>query len=282
VPAGPTTRRRQLGSTLRKLREQKALSLEEAGAAVGLSKATLSRYETKEGSVKWPLVEALCREYGATDAERAALVDLAKNAKVQGWWQSYTEAIPERMNLLLTLQNESVRTDHFSTVFVPGLLQTRRYAETLHRTDPEAPAEEVIQQSVTVRMKRQEILTRQDPLQLSVVLDESAIRRKIGSPEIHREQLGHLLDVSALPNVDIRILPFDAGPLASTMDSFLILVGADPSLDVVYLENLTVSLYLEKQEEVDRYRKAFADIKRYALDGNASAKKIDDLRKDSR
>ncbi|MET7761835.1 helix-turn-helix transcriptional regulator [Streptomyces sp. NPDC005393] len=280
MSAGPTTRRRQLGASLRRLREQKGLSLEEAGALVGLSKATVSRYETKDGSVKWPLVDALCREYGVDDEERAALVDLAKNAKVQGWWQSYTEAIPSRMNLLLTLENESVREDHYALAFIPGLLQTRRYAETLHRSDPQPQPEDKLKRSIEVRMKRQDILTRPNPLHLSVVLDESAIRRKIGSPEIRREQLEHLMDCADLPTIDLRILPIDSGPLASAMGNFLILVGTDPSLDVVYLENLTVSLYLEKADEVEEYRKAFTYLSSQALAPGASIKLIDNVRKE--
>lgn len=281
MTAGPSTRRRQLGASLRKLREDRGLSLEEAGKAVGLSKATLSRYETKDGSVRWPLVDALCREYGISDADRTALVNLAKNAKIKGWWQSYTEVIPDRMSPLITFENESAGAEHFSVVYVPGLLQTHRYAETLHRNEVDAPSDDVIQRSVAVRMKRQAILTREEPLQLSVVLDESALRRRIGTPEVHREQLAHLIDTAGLPNVELRVLPFDAGPLASTMDTFMILLGPDPSLDVVYLESLTVSLYLEKPEEVLRYRRAFADIKRYALDENASLRMIDSLRKEA-
>ncbi|QLH23198.1 helix-turn-helix transcriptional regulator [Streptomyces sp. Rer75] len=280
MSAGPTTRRRQLGASLRRLREEKGLSLQEAGDRVGLSKATVSRYETKDGSVKWPLVDALCKEYGASDEERAALVDLAKNAKVQGWWQSYTEAIPSRMNLLLTLEDESVREDHFALAFIPGLLQTRRYAEELHRSDPQPPPEERLQQAIEVRMKRQAILTRDNPMQLSVVLDESVIRRKIGSAEAHREQLAHLLDRAALPHIDLRVVPSGIGPLASAMGSFLILVGTDPSLDVVYLENVTVSLYLEKLAEVEQYRKAFAYLSSRALSPDASAKLIDTVRKE--
>ncbi|MBN3932060.1 helix-turn-helix domain-containing protein [Streptomyces verrucosisporus] len=279
MAAGPTTRRRQLGANLRRLRKQKGLSLEEAGELVGLSKATVSRYETKEGSIKWAFVDALCRAYGASDEERSHLVDLAKNARTEGWWQSYLEAIPSRMNLLLTLENESVREDHFSTVYVPGLLQTRRYAEALHRTDLAALPEEQLQTNLDVRMKRQEILSRPDPMELRVVLDESVVRRA-GPPDARREQLAHLIDCARQPNIDLRILPFDEGHLSSAMSTFLILVGADPSLDVVYQESLTVSLYLEKDAEVEQYRRAFADLQQRALEPDASMTMLDKLRRE--
>ncbi|GAA2407551.1 helix-turn-helix transcriptional regulator [Streptomyces glaucosporus] len=279
MATGPTTRRRQLGAGLRRLRRQKGLSLEEAGELVGLSKATVSRYETKEGSVKWAFVDALCRAYGASDEERAHLVDLAKNAKVEGWWQSYLEAIPSRMNLFLTLENESVREDHYSAVYVPGLLQTRRYAEALHRTDLASLAEEHLQANLDVRMKRQEILTRPDPLELRVVLDEAVVRRT-GPPDVHREQLEHLIECAHQPNIDLRVLPFDRGFRSSALSTFLILVGTDPSLDVVYQESLTVSLYLEKDAEVEEYRKAFADLRQQALEPDASIALLDKLRKE--
>lgn len=101
-----TTRRRHLGATMRKLRDRAGMTLEDAGGRVGVSRATVSRYETQAGPVKWPIVDALCREYGATDAERIALVGLAKGAKQQGWWNSFADSIPESMNLLLTLEDE--------------------------------------------------------------------------------------------------------------------------------------------------------------------------------
>ncbi|WP_329314287.1 helix-turn-helix domain-containing protein [Streptomyces sp. NBC_01262] len=270
MTAGPTTRRRQLGVSLRRLRERKGLSLEEAGALVGLSKATLSRYETKEGQVKWPLVDALCREYGASAEERATLVELAKNAKVQGWWQSYTDAIPERTSLLITLENEATRLDHFSCVYVPGLLQTQAYAETIHRAVAHDVAEDVVARSVAVRMKRQEILTRENPVEQRVVLDESAIRRRVGGSEVMQEQISHLVECAERPNITLQVLPFESGAHAAAMDSFLILVGADPSLDVVYMENLTVSLYVEKGKEVAKYHQAFDYLRQQALGADAS------------
>lgn len=280
MATGPTTRRRQLGAHLRRLRRQKGLSLEEAGELVGLSKATVSRYETKDGSVKWAFVDALCRAYGTSDEERAHLVELAKDARAEGWWQSYSEAIPDRMTLFLTLENEAVREDHYAAVQVPDLLQTRRYAEALHRTDLDAPDEERLRAVLDVRMKRQEVLTRPDPLELRVVLDESAVRRA-GPPDVHREQLAHLVECARLPNVDLRVLPFDRGFSSSALGTFLVLVGTDPSLDVVYQESLTVSLYLEKETEVEEYRRAFADLWHRALEPDASIAVLDELRKEA-
>lgn len=220
-----TTRRRQLGVTMRKLRARKGLTLEEAGRLVGVSKATVSRYETTAGTVKWLVIDALCREYGATEAERKAVVNIAKDAKQQGWWSSFADSIPESMNLLLTLEDEAVRESHFSCVYVPGLLQTRAYSTALQRANevPLAPAE--IDRLVDIRMKRQEILARPKPLRLWAILDESVIRRVVGSPQVMQEQLDRLLAANESPHITLQVLPFSKGAHAAALGSFVIIGG---------------------------------------------------------
>ncbi|HEY5833991.1 helix-turn-helix domain-containing protein [Streptomyces sp.] len=265
MTTGPTTRRRQLGATMRKLRERKGMTLEEAGKLVGVSKATVSRYETKEGPVKWPIVDALCREYDATETERQAVVTWAKSAREQGWWGSLPGALPETLNLLLTLEDEAVREDHFSTVYVPGLLQTRGYAEAvLHASEMRQSAEDVERQ-VTIRLKRQEIFHRPHPPHIWAVLDESVVRRVVGGPSVMRGQLDHLLSSAETPNVTLQILPFATGAHASAMGSFVVLGGAEPSLDVVYLDIHTGAVFMEKEEELDIYRRAFDYLRAQAL-----------------
>ncbi|MFD6620127.1 helix-turn-helix domain-containing protein, partial [Streptomyces albidoflavus] len=196
-----TTRRRQLGAMLRKLRARKGLTLEEAGQSVGVSKATVSRYETQAGPVKWLVVEGLCRAYGATEAEQKAMVGLAKDAKQQGWWSSFADSIPETMNLLLTLEDDATREDHFSCVYVPGLLQTRSYSTALQQANEVRLAPAEIERLVDIRMKRQEILERSEPPRLWAILDESVIRRVVGSPAVMKEQLGRLLEANEAPHI---------------------------------------------------------------------------------
>ncbi|MDT0404373.1 helix-turn-helix domain-containing protein [Streptomyces edwardsiae] len=275
-----TTRRRQLGAMLRKLRARKGLTLEEAGGLVGVSKATVSRYETQAGPVKWIVVDALCREYGAADAEREAVVRLAKDAKQQGWWSSFADSIPESMNLLLTLEDEAVREDHFSCVYVPGLIQTRAYSTALQRANeiPLEPAE--IERLVDIRMKRQEILTRPKPPRLWAILDESVIRRVVGSPEIMKEQLGQLLEVQESPHITLQVLPFSNGAHGAALGSFVIIGGTESALDVVYVDFHTGSLFLEKDEELERYRLAFEYLRAQALDMETSSALIHRARKE--
>ncbi|MFF5004799.1 helix-turn-helix domain-containing protein [Streptomyces phaeochromogenes] len=281
MAAGPTTRRRQLGTDLRRLRELKGLTLEEAGARVGISKATLSRYETKEGSVKWPAVDALCREYDASDEERLALVELAKGAKIQGWWRSLADPIPVSMNLMLTLEDEVVREDHYACMYIPGLLQTRAYAEAVHRASEMRCAEREVQHMVDIRMKRQELLQREDPPHIWCVIDEAAIRRSVGGQTVMHEQLRHLLTTSELPHVTIQVLPFSTGAHAAAVGSFVVLGGQTPELDVVYVDVLGGGLFMEKPEELERYRLAFQYLRAQALDLEASAALIQRISEES-
>ncbi|MEU8535307.1 helix-turn-helix domain-containing protein [Streptomyces parvulus] len=275
-----TTRRRQLGAMLRKLRASKGLTLEEAGQLVGVSKATVSRYETQAGPVKWIVVDALCREYGAGDAEREAVVRLARDAKQQGWWSSFADSIPESMNLLLTLEDEAVRENHFSCVYVPGLLQTRAYSTALQRANevPLSPSD--IERLVDIRMKRQEILTRPKPLHLWAIIDESVIRRVVGSPHSMKEQLDRLLDANDAPHTTLQVLPFAEGAHAAALGSFVMIGGPEPALDVVYVDFHTGSLFMEKEEELERYRLAFEYLRAQALDMEASSALIHRVRKE--
>ncbi|NGO45538.1 helix-turn-helix domain-containing protein [Streptomyces ureilyticus] len=275
-----TTRRRQLGAMMRKLRARKGLTLEEAGRLVGASKATISRYETQAGPVKWLVVDALCREYGASDAERTAVVGLAKDAKQQGWWSSFADSIPESMNLLLTLEDEAVREDHFSCVYVPGLLQTRGYSTALQQANEVRLAPTEIERLVDIRMKRQEILTRPKPPRLWAILDESVIRRVVGSPDIMKEQLDRLLEATESTHITLQVLPFSKGAHGAALGSFVIIGGSEPTLDVVYVDFHTGSLFLEKDEELERYRLAFEYLRAQALDMEASSSMIHRIRKE--
>ncbi|GHJ02933.1 transcriptional regulator [Streptomyces olivaceus] len=280
MAVGPTTRRRQLGADLRRLRELKGLTLEEAGARVGISKATLSRYETKEGTVKWPAVDALCREYSATDEERLALVELAKGAKIRGWWRSLADPIPDSMNLMLTLEDEVVREDHYACMYVPGLLQTRAYAEAVHRASEVQCEEREVQHMVDIRMKRQELLERDEPPRIWCVIDEAAIRRRVGGRGVMQEQLAHLLASAERPHITIQVLPFALGAHAAAVGSFVTLRGQARELDVVYVDLLGGGLFMEKAEELERYRLAFDYLSAQALDLESSVELIDRVSKE--
>ncbi|MFG2552374.1 helix-turn-helix domain-containing protein [Streptomyces sp. NPDC048581] len=265
MTVGPTTRRRQLGAELRRLRDRKGMTLEAAGQAVGISRATVNRYESNQGPVKWIVVEGLCRAYDAADEEREAVVALAKSAKVQGWWKGYGDAIHDWLTPFLTLEDEAVEECHWANAYVPGLLQTRAYAAAVIRAVEARADEEVIQRMVDVRMKRQEVLKRETPPHVWAIVDEAVVRRCVGGPAVMTEQLQHLRTSSRSPHVTLQVLPFDAGAHAAESTGFVIIRGPEPSLDVVHMSNLSGALYLEKEVELERHKVVFEYLRSQAL-----------------
>ncbi|WP_246113688.1 DUF5753 domain-containing protein [Streptomyces montanus] len=167
-----------------------------------------------------------------------------------------------------------------ASVYVPGLLQTRAYSTALQKAN-EVPLEPTeIERLVDIRMKRQEILTRPKPPRLWAILDESVIRRVVGSPQAMKEQLDRLLEANESPHTTLQVLPFSKGAHAAALGSFVIIGGTEPALDVVYVDFHTGSLFLEKDEELDRYRLAFEYLRAQALDMEASSALIHRARKE--
>ena len=219
-------------------------------------------------------MDALCREYGASDEERLALVELAKGAKIQGWWRSLADPIPESMNLMLTLEDEVVREDHYACMYIPGLLQTRAYAEAVHRaSEIQCPNGK----SAHGRHPHEAAgaALRDDPPHLWCVIDEAAIRRSaVGGPDVMQDQLRQLLTTSQRPHVTVQVLPFSTGAHAAAVGSFAVLRGQTPELDVVYVDLLGGGLFMEKPQELERYRLAFEYLRAQALDLEASVGEI--------
>ena len=270
MATGPTTRRRQLGAEMKRLRDRSGLTLEEAGTAANVSRATVNRYESATGPVRWLVVKALCEAYGATDAELGTAVELAKTAKIQGWWQSATDSLPEILKPLLTLEDEATELWMFSSGYVPGLLQTPNYAVAAHRGSDLRASEEELSRGVEVRMKRQDILRRAQPPHVWAILDEAVIRRQVGGPAVMAEQLIKLLGLAKGPNVTLQVLPFSAGANAAESINFILLKNAQPSLDVVYVPSVASALYLEKPHELDRYRVVLEYLRSESLSTTAS------------
>ncbi len=270
MATGPTTRRRQLGAEMKRLRDRSGLTLEEAGTAANVSRATVNRYESATGPVRWLVVKALCEAYGASEDEREIAVELAKSAKIQGWWQSATDSPPEVIKPLLTLEDEATELWYFNSGYVPGLLQTRDYAMAAHRGSEPRASEEALSSGVEMRMKRQEILRRARPPHVWAILDEAVIRRQVGGPAVMADQLNHLLGLIEGPNVTVQVLPFSAGANAAESINFILLKNAQPSLDVVYIPTVASALYLEKQPELDRYRVVIERLRSESLSTTAS------------
>jgi len=255
---GPTVLRILLGAQLRKLREAKGVSREDAAWEIRASESKISRIELGRVGFKERDVADLLTLYGVADEEeRKALLALARNANMPGWWHKYGDVLPSWFQSYLGLETAAALIRTYEVQFVPGLLQTKEYARAVILLGHgNAPAEEV-ERRVGLRMARQELLSRPDAPQLWVVVDEAALRRPIGGPKIMRAQIEALIEATKLRNVRLQVIPFHAGGHAAAGGAYTILRFPDQELpDVVFVEQLTSALYLDKREDVDHYAAA--------------------------
>jgi transcriptional regulator with XRE-family HTH domain len=252
---GPTVLRMMLGAQLRRLREARGISREDAGYEIRASRSKISRLEHGRVGFKERDVTDLLALYGVDDEqELAALTSLAERANAAGWWARYHDIMPDWFEIYIGLEQAASLMRSYELQFVPGLFQTEDYARAVtilgHRS---APAEE-IDRRVALRRARQELLTSSAPPTVWTVVDEAALRRPIGGPEVMRGQLEHLIEISELQNVVLQVVPFRHGGHAAAGGAFTILRFAEHDLpDVVYLEQLTSAVYLDRREDTDHY-----------------------------
>ncbi|MET8872800.1 helix-turn-helix transcriptional regulator [Nocardia sp. NPDC004604] len=276
---GSTLPRRQLGRYLRDLRQQVGLTLDEAARLIERSASSLQRLETGHAErIRLLDVRELCTMYNADETTTAGVIGLAQQASVKSWWHRYGDLIPKDFDVYLGLEAAARQLTSYTPDVVLGLLQTPAYASVLVRGTYPNDADDEIDQRLGLKRKRQGLITRKrQPAQLNVVLLESILHRVVGGPKVMATQLRHLADMSTLPNVDLRILPLRAGiPLGQPAGLFTIIDFAvddhgervEPS--VVYLENLTGSLYLEHNDDVRSYYESYQAIHHIALDEFAS------------
>jgi hypothetical protein len=210
--------------------------------------------------------------YDVTGTARERLEVLGQSAGQRGWWDAYADTLGPEYTALIALEAEAESVRWYSPMLVPGLLQTEAYAREVVRSGLLIAPPGEIERRVQVKMTRQRALTKDGPPQLSVVLDEAAVLRQVGSPEVVREQLAHLTTMAGRPNVTIQVLPLAVGAHPATTGEFTIL--GFPELvapDVVYLENMTSDLYVEREGEVYRYAMAFDRLRALALGPDESA-----------
>lgn len=269
---GSTVPRRQLGRYLRDLRGQARLTIRAAADALEWSDAKIWRIETGQTAMRGLDVEAMCRIYGASAELTASLMALAKETKSRGWWLSYNDVINEGFDVYIGLEEAAAKLSWYEAELVPGLLQTPGYARTLIRAGHPEMGDEEIARRVQLRMARQSLLTRvtSAPM-LNVVLNEAIVRRPVGGPRPMAEQLTHLLEVSTLPNVSMRVVRFASGfHYGIASGPFVLLefptngLGQPTEPPVVYKDSYTGALYLDKPREIARYASAFKDICRVA------------------
>ncbi|GAA1584023.1 helix-turn-helix domain-containing protein [Actinoplanes couchii] len=259
---GPTVLRILLGSQLRKLRESKGITREAAGYEIRASGSKISRMELGRVSFKERDVTDLLTLYGVSDsAERDALIGLARQANSPGWWQHFGDVLPNWFQAYLGLEAAASLIRTYEIQFVPGLLQTPDYARAVIMLGHAGASSDEINRRVDVRLQRQQILTRQGGPQVWAVIDEAVLRRPIGGVDVMRAQIEALIEAAKLPSVRLQIIPFQAGGHAAAGGPFAILRFPEPELpDVVYVEQLTSAIYLDKREDVDHYAMAMERV----------------------
>lgn len=252
---GPTALRILLGSQLRRLREIKGISRDEAGTLIRGSESKISRMELGRVSFKERDVADLLTLYGVEDADaRAAVMDLVERANEPGWWHRFNDLLPSWFQAFVGLEKAAERIRAYEVQFVPGLLQTKEYARAVITAGAVAAPPEEIARRVDLRLERQRILDGTGGPVFWAVIDEAALRRPIGGIEVMRGQIQHLIDLMNQPNITIQVMPFSFGGHAAEGGAFSILRFHDAQLpDIVYVEQLASALYLDKPDEVDRY-----------------------------
>jgi len=274
---GPTLRRRRLGAELKRCRESAGLTQEHVSRHFEWHAAKVTRIETARVAVTARDVKDLLVLYGVQDeAYREALMALARMSRERTWWTDYRDIM--RPGNFVGLEAEASSLRAWEPIVLPGLLQTEEYTRALMRTGRSSDPPQHIDRRISLRMKRQGRLRAANPLELSAIIDESVIRRVIGGPDVMDEQLLHLLATAQLPNVTLKILPFDAGEHPFLGGSAALLEFRETThLDVVYLEGLAGDYYEEQPLEVARYRDEFERLSAKALDGRMSVKMIEGL-----
>jgi len=275
-PASPTVRRRRLAAELRRLRERAGMTGDQVADRVGWSASKLSRIENAHTVPGDAEIRQLLDLYDVEGHYADELFALAQEAAGKGWWETYSPTLPPDYASLIGLEAEAQAALNWEPLIVPGLLQTGDYAREvtngyLERIDPVPPSE--TRRRVEARLARQRILTRDNPLRLSVVLDQSVLHRRFGDRSVMRSQIERLLDLSERDNISLRILQLDGRHPIGTGAFVLLQFGEVHDVtyqDVVYIENLTGGRYVEGEDEVFRYKRAFDRLSDLALDEQKS------------
>ncbi|MCX4548708.1 helix-turn-helix transcriptional regulator [Streptomyces sp. NBC_01500] len=286
VEARPNVHRRRFGSALRSLRHAVGYGMEEAAERLGLSgKPALSKIENGKQRVSGLGLTAFFQVYGVESEETRqkvkAMAALAASGRRTNLLDEFQDAIQtDAFEDYLHLEGMATEADVFFLQVIPGLLQTRAYATSIVERSKVWSSKREVDRFVDLRLARQAVLSREEPLNLWCILDEAALRRVVGGPKVMQEQLAWLLTVTEeRKHVDVQVLPFDVGAHAGVDGSFQLLkfqVGSP----VAVVEAKTTSLYLEDDVPVDRYQSAFDDLRKQALDPQASRRCIQKLIKD--
>jgi transcriptional regulator with XRE-family HTH domain len=239
---------------------------EEVASALGWSASKVSRIETSRTAMSLGDLRILLDLYHVSGATRDRLAELGRTANQRGWWEAYGDTLGFNYSTFIALEEDARSERFYGQMFVPGILQSRRYAEEIIRVGFLAAPPGEIARRVEARLTRQRLLTRENPLQLRVVLDEGTLQRQVGGPGVMAEQIAHLIDMAESPNIVLQIAPFSLGAHIAVTGSFTLLDFPGPiASQIVYLENLTDELFIENEAQAYQYSLAFDRLSELSL-----------------
>jgi len=283
MPAVPPVRRRLLGASLRRLREEAGYALDDAARILECDRSKISRIETGQRGIRPKELRELLNEYGVEQRRADALLTIARQANQTGWWQSYSRVLDDAYQDFISLEASAQTVCSCEAQLVPGLLQTEDYARAIAAASLVGESQEEREQFVQARLTRQRVLARDAPLQFWAILSEGALRQMVGGSQVMNAQLRYLIEVStSRPNVNLQVMPFAAGAHAATSGPFVIMKFPEaPDLGVVYLEGQTGGIYLESADEVARYTLVFEHLRASALSTAATVRLIEEVARDT-
>lgn len=275
--AVPTVRQRRLGAELRRLRERQGPTADEIATRLGWSPSKLSRIENARIKVRVSDVRLLLELYRLEDAHMSEILALAETAAQQGWWADYLDALPGKFATYVALENDASVALTYATYVLPGLMQSEEYArKTLETSEAIAistPRE--IVRRLEARMRRKELLRKNDPLRLSAIVDESVLVRIVGDRGVMERQMAHLSELAELPNVEFLVLPLSVHREPIVSETFTLLEfgpAYDVSFpDIAYLDNLSIMAELQDDGITHMYRRTWETLRTFCLSGDESA-----------
>ncbi|WP_217241110.1 helix-turn-helix transcriptional regulator [Streptomyces sp. AC555_RSS877] len=261
--ANPTYRQRRFGAEVRAIRERAELTAGGAAVAMRMRAPHISNVESGRTSLSPERLRLLAEAAGCKDATYLdALMELGQ-ASGKGWWTAYRDRVRSSLLDLAELEDAAVEVINYEPMFVPGLLQTRAYADAIHQRGYARATRQEHELAVEFRMRRQRVLTGERPPRLHAIVHEAALYPSLGDPGIMREQLQRLIELSRLPHVTVQVLPFD-GPVPFGT-SFTLVVPSVRRLGTVIVSHIEKSLYLGEAEALARYEELFASLRTVAL-----------------
>ena len=280
APPSPTVRRRRLAAELRRLREHARQTGDDVAARLKWSPSKISRLENAKTGAKISDVRKLLDLYGVAGTHREELITLAREAERKGWWEDYSDALPAEYAAFIGLEAEAVSALNWESQIIPGLLQTAEYArEIIRSVQPiEIIPPSLVEARVATRLRRQELLTGPKPLELSVVMDESALLRNFGGRQVMLDQLHRIVEVAQLPNVTVHVLTLEGRHSIHSAAPFILLrfgkIHDVTPHDVVHVEQLTAGLSYEEPRDTYRYAIAYKELLGAALPPEESLERI--------